>query len=37
LKLVARASQERPTRDKRLIEIFGDQARREHILLLRRG
>jgi SAM-dependent methyltransferase len=37
LRLVARASQERPTRDKRLIEIFGDQARREHILLLRRG
>jgi SAM-dependent methyltransferase len=37
LKLVARASQERPTRDKRLIEIFGDKARREHILLLRRG
>ena len=37
LKMIARASQERPTRDKRLLEIFGDQPRREHILLLRRG
>lgn len=37
LRLVARASQVRPIRDKRLAEVFGDRPRREHILLLRRG
>lgn len=34
---IARASQLRPLRDRRLLEIFGDQPRREHILLLRKG
>jgi hypothetical protein len=37
LRFVARASQVRPTRDRRLLEVFGDRPRREHILLLRRA
>ncbi len=36
LEPVAWASQERPSRDGRVREIFGNRARREHILLLRR-
>ena len=34
---VARASQTRPLRDRRLHEIFGATPRREHIVLLRKG
>jgi SAM-dependent methyltransferase len=37
LEYVAHASQERGTRDQRLREIFGDQARQEHLVLLRRS
>src|SRR6185369_1584651 len=33
---VARASQARPLRDKRLVALLGPQPRHEHILLLRR-
>jgi SAM-dependent methyltransferase len=36
LEPVARASQVRPIHDRRLAEIFRDQPRREHLLLLRR-
>jgi SAM-dependent methyltransferase len=36
LEPVARASQARPLHDRRLREIFGKEARREHLLLLRR-
>ena len=36
LEPIARASQVRPIHDRRLAEIFRDQARREHLLLLRR-
>jgi SAM-dependent methyltransferase len=36
LEPVARASQARPIRDKRLAEIFADHPRREHLLLLRK-
>jgi 16S rRNA G966 N2-methylase RsmD len=35
LNLVAGAYQARPPRDRRLRDIFGDQPRREHILMLR--
>lgn len=34
---VARASQARPTHDRRLEAIFGDRPRQEHLLLLRKG
>jgi SAM-dependent methyltransferase len=34
LHFVARASQERPTRDQRLLAIFGERPRHEHIVLL---
>jgi SAM-dependent methyltransferase len=34
---VARASQARPLHDRRLAEIFRDNPRREHLLLLRKG
>ncbi len=36
LEPIARASQVRPIHDRRLAEIFRDQPRREHLLLLRR-
>lgn len=36
LRAVAWASQARPTRDRRLQEIFGGKPRREHLVLLRR-
>lgn len=36
LEAVARASQARPLRDRRLQEIFAGRTRREHLLLLRR-
>jgi SAM-dependent methyltransferase len=36
LEPIARASQARPIHDRRLAEIFRDQPRREHLLLLRR-
>jgi 16S rRNA G966 N2-methylase RsmD len=36
LTLVARASQARPLRDRRLSEIFAGRTRREHMLMLRR-
>ena len=34
---IARASQVRATHDRRLREIFQDEPRREHLLLLRRA
>jgi hypothetical protein len=34
---VARASQARPLHDRRLAEIFADQPRREHLLLLQKA
>jgi hypothetical protein len=37
LEPVARASQGRPVRDRRLLEILGPHRRKEHILLLRRS
>ena len=36
LEAVARASQARPLHDRRLAEIFADQPRREHLLLLQK-
>jgi DNA modification methylase len=36
LEPVARASQGRPIRDRRVHEVFGDNTRREHLLLLRK-
>jgi hypothetical protein len=36
LEPIARASQVRPIHDRRLADIFRDQPRREHLLLLRR-
>jgi hypothetical protein len=37
LEPVARASQARPMHDRRLIAIFGERPRREHLLLLRKA